>query len=75
MRTRSVAISDTESFNASPIPTMPATFSVPARRLLSCAPPWNSGKIGVPFFTYRARLYPLARRIYARKGTAYRYRE
>ncbi len=30
-------------FAAVPIPTIPGTFSVPARRFLSCAPPWING--------------------------------
>ena len=33
---------------AAPKPTMPATFSVPARRFRSCAPPRTSGAIFVP---------------------------
>ena len=38
---------------AAPKPTMPATFSVPARRLRSWAPPRTSGASGVPRRTYR----------------------
>ena len=39
-------------FAAVPIPTIPGTFSVPARRFLSCAPPWINERIFTPVRMY-----------------------
>ena len=41
------------SSRAAAMPTMPGTFSVPARLPFSCAPPSNRLSVRNPFFTYK----------------------
>ncbi len=53
------------SLTALPSPTMPGTFSVPARRFRSCAPPWIKERI-LRLCGYKEIRFPSVRSAYVR---------
>ena len=66
-RTTAIALPPNSAARA--IPTIAATFSVPARRSFSWLPPNNNGSIFVPRRIYSARRLS-ARKIYAQPACA-----